>query len=114
MLQSSISPVFKYQYSYWLMVSLSQYILNAFPEPILSLSFELTKLLPVQSAISHTAESLISLARELRRSGSDILVEEDLAAVFGRGKIDSPVETQFKDVVKVTSFTPLHSSSEIV
>lgn len=79
-----------------------------------SLSLELSKLLPVQSAISHTAESLINLARELRRSGSDILVEEDLAAIFSRGKIVSSVETHFKDVVKVASFTPLHPGSQII
>lgn len=79
-----------------------------------SLTLELTNLLPVRSVISHTAESIIRLARELRRSGSDILVEEDLAAIFGRGKIVSSIEKHFKDVVKVTSFTPLHPGSEII
>ena len=41
-------------------------------------------------------------------------MEEDLAAIFGRGKIVSSIETQFKDVVKVASFTPLHPGSDII
>jgi hypothetical protein len=79
-----------------------------------SLSLELAKLIPVRSALTYTAESVISLARELRRSGSDILVEEDLEAIFGRARIVPSVETHFKDVVKIASFVPLHPGSEII
>ena len=46
------------------------------------LSLELAKILPVRAAISYSAELLVNLVRELKRSGSDFLVEEDLAAVF--------------------------------
>ena len=42
------------------------------------------------------------------------MVEEDLAAIFSRGKIVPSLENHFRDVVKVTSFTPLHAGSEIV
>ena len=79
-----------------------------------SLSLELASLLPVRSALTYTANSIISLARDLKRSGSDILVEEDLAAIFGRAKIVPSVETHFRDVVKIASFVPLHPGSEII
>jgi hypothetical protein len=78
-----------------------------------SLSLELMKLPPVQSALAYSAESIISLARALKRSGSDILVEEDLGSIFGRAKIVHSLEKHFKDVVKIASFVPLHPSSEI-
>jgi hypothetical protein len=79
-----------------------------------SLSLELMKLPPVQSALAYSAESIISLARALKRSGSDILVEEDLGSIFGRAKIVHSLEKHFKDVVKIASFVPLHPGSEII
>ena len=79
-----------------------------------SLSVELMKLSPVQSALTYTVESIISLARALKRSGSDILVEDDLGAIFGRARIAPSVEAHFKDIVKIASFVPLHPGSEIV
>ena len=79
-----------------------------------SLSLELMKLPAFRTALTDTADSIISLMRDLRRSGSDILVEEDLAAIFGRAKIVPSVERHFKDVVKVASFVPLHPGSEII
>jgi hypothetical protein len=72
-----------------------------------SLSIELMKLPPVQSALTYTVESIISFARALKRSGSDILVEDDLGAIFGRARIAPSVEAHFKDVVKTASFVPL-------
>jgi len=79
-----------------------------------SVSLELAKLLPARAAVNYTAESILGFARELRRSGSDILVEEDLAAIFARGKIVPSVENHFRDVVKIASFAPLHAGSEII
>lgn len=79
-----------------------------------SLSLELTKLPPVQSVLAYSAESIISLARALKRSGSDILVEEDLGAIFGRAKIVHSLEKHFKYVVKIAPFVPLHPGSEII
>lgn len=79
-----------------------------------SLSLELTKLLPAQAALTYGVDAIVSLARELRRSGSDFLVEEDLAAIFSRGRVVPSLETHFRDVVKVASFTPLHAGSEII
>lgn len=79
-----------------------------------SLSLELAKIVPVQAALTYGVESILSFARELKRSGCDILVEEDLATIFSRGRVVSSLETHFRDVVKVASFTPLHAGSEII
>ena len=79
-----------------------------------ALSLELAKILPVRAAISYSAESLVNLVRKLKRSGSDFLVEEDLAAIFGRGKIEASLENNFRDVVKDALFTPLHAQSPII
>lgn len=79
-----------------------------------SVSVELAKILPARAALTYGAESIINLVRDLRRSGSDFLVEEDLAAIFSRGRVVSSLETHFRDVVKVALFTPLHAGSEII
>jgi hypothetical protein len=71
-----------------------------------ALSLELAKILPVRAAITYSAESLVKLVRALKRSGSDFLVEEDLATVFGRGKIEASLETNFRDVVKMHRSLP--------
>jgi hypothetical protein len=85
------------------------------PLPISAqLSVELTKILPVRQAANAIASSVYQLARELRKSGSDILVEEDLADIFSRFKIDSRLQLHFKDVVKLGSVGLLHSGSEIL
>lgn len=79
-----------------------------------AISLELSKILPIRSVISYSAESIINLFRALRRTGSDFLVEEDLAAIFGRVKIEDSLEKEFRDVVKIASITPLHAESSIV
>jgi hypothetical protein len=82
--------------------------------PQFSLSLELANILPIKSALTYTASTVVNLARELKRSGSDLLVEEDLAAIFGRAKIVTSVENHFKDVVKIASIVPLHPDSDII
>ncbi|MCJ1229757.1 hypothetical protein MMC12_006427, partial [Toensbergia leucococca] len=82
-----------------------------------SLSLELANLahlFPVRAGIAYTTESIITWARELKRTGSDFLVEEDLAVVFGRARIVPLLENHFRDVVKISSFVPLSGDSEIV
>ena len=79
-----------------------------------TLSVELTKLVPIRSMITYSAESIVKLVRALRRSGSDFLVEEDLAAIFGRMRIEPSLENEFHDVVKIASFTPFHAQSSII
>lgn len=79
----------------------------------LQLALELSNILPIRHAVNSAFTQLMNVARELRNSGSDIVVEEDLAAVFGRGRVSSELERAFKAVVKVQKFTPLYNGSEI-
>ena len=72
-----------------------------------SLALELSNVFPIRSAVDSEINWLIQFARDLRKSGSDIVVEEDLAAVFGRGIINSEVEDKFREVVKIQTFLPL-------
>jgi hypothetical protein len=64
-----------------------------------SLSLELTKLIPLQPIASGVTQALMFLARELRGSGSDIVVEEDLATLFRPFRIDCHMESTFRTVV---------------
>ncbi len=78
-----------------------------------NLSVELAKVFPVREAVAGGAESLASLVRAMRRSGSDFLVDEEIAAIFGRGRIESSLERSFRDAVKDASFTSLYANSVI-
>jgi hypothetical protein len=78
------------------------------------LSLELTNVFGVARQGVQLAKDFVNLARDLRQSGSDILVEEDLAGIFGRGRIDSQLEKSFKSSVsKDTSRTNLYTGSAI-
>lgn len=77
------------------------------------LSLELTKAFPVREAAVEggklVKKLLLDLARRLRNSGSDILVEEDLAAVFGRGMVAHGLETRFKEeIIQNTKVSPIY------
>lgn len=73
-----------------------------------SLALELSNVFPIRAVVESAAAQLFKFARDLRRSGSDILVEEDLAIVFGRGRIDPELEKKFKDAVKIQTFAPFY------
>jgi hypothetical protein len=84
-------------------------VLNGF-----QLSLELTNVFGSALAAASVAKGLINFSRELRKSGSDIVVEEDLADIFGRGKVVSDLEVQFKRVILAnTTITPLHRSCDV-
>lgn len=72
----------------------------------LQIGVELTKLFGTavaKTAANNVYESILTLARNLRLSGSDLLVEVDLADVFGRGKITQNIEQQFRtEVLRAT------------
>ena len=74
-----------------------------------ALTKELTRLLPpVGWAASKAADALISHVRDLRQSGSDIVVEDDLVKVFGRCRVSSTLASSFKTLVtQSTSNVPL-------
>ncbi|EED13650.1 hypothetical protein TSTA_099050 [Talaromyces stipitatus ATCC 10500] len=70
----------------------------------IQLSFELMRLIPTELVTVGTTQ-LLNFARELRTSGSDTVVEEDLAAIFGRGHISPEIEPAtayigFDDIMK--------------
>ena len=73
----------------------------------LQVSLELTNLLPIKEAVIAAGSYLLSFARDLKASGSDIVVEADVASVFGRGVIQREVENNFRQAVSVTTVTPL-------
>ncbi|RJE25781.1 hypothetical protein PHISCL_01894 [Aspergillus sclerotialis] len=78
------------------------------------LSIELTKILPIREAISAVTRPILQQARELKRSGSDFIVEEDLAAVFGRGRIDTKLERHFKSTISPAKVEIMYPASDIV
>ena len=79
-----------------------------------SFNLELAKILPIRAAVTYTGEALVELVGSLKASGSDFLIEEDLATIFGRGKIDSVLENKFQSVVRINSISPLYGGSDIV
>lgn len=79
----------------------------------LSLSLELAKVFPLCETLTNGVEQLANLVRALKRNGSDFLVEEDLADIFGRGNIESSLEKDFRAVVKTISFRSLYPVSPI-
>ncbi len=82
----------------------------------LSLSLELAKVFPIREALTSGAEqlaNLVNLVRALKRTGSNFLVEKDLAEIFRRGKIEPSLEQHFRDVVKTESFQVLHAGSSM-
>ena len=89
---------------------------------VFQLNLELAKAFPVREAAvegGKLAKKLIlDLARRLRNSGSDILVDEDLASVFGRGMVAHGLETRFKEEIikntNVSQYTMAASCSSAV
>ena len=66
----------------------------------LRFSLELAKVFPVGEAIQYVGNSVLSWARDLRKSNSDLVVESDLAELLGRLKIQSEFERNFRQRVK--------------
>jgi len=77
------------------------------------LALELSSVFPVKELVSSAASQILIFARDLRKSGSDVVVEEDLAEVFGRGRVSSELEKKFKDAVNIHTFTPLSKGSQM-
>lgn len=78
-----------------------------------SLSLELTKFVPLGPIASALGHGVLALARDLRNTGSDLLVEEDLVAIFGRNRIESQFESSFKTVVRESTSKQLATSLDI-
>ncbi|KAI9706957.1 MAG: hypothetical protein M1820_004544 [Bogoriella megaspora] len=62
-----------------------------------ALSLELTRVIGAAASVVPAAvDRLFNDARELKKSGSDIVVEEDLAVIFRQMRIDPAFENKFK------------------
>jgi hypothetical protein len=79
-----------------------------------SLSVELTKLLPLGPILNTVGRGFLNLARDLQNSGSDIVVEADLANVFGRNRIESRFESTFRTAVKESYTQRLNNFLDII
>ncbi|KAL9121869.1 MAG: hypothetical protein Q9187_001575 [Circinaria calcarea] len=79
----------------------------------LQLSIELSKVFPVRKGVESVATQILNYVRNSRKSGSDVMVEEDLADNFGRGKITPDIEDKFKAAVKISKVNELHQGCEI-
>ena len=77
------------------------------------LSLELTKAFPIRSVAESVGSKILAYARNARKSGSDIVVEADLAEVFGRGRIEYDIEQKFRKLVKIQGFSFLRDSCEV-
>ncbi|KIN02959.1 hypothetical protein OIDMADRAFT_178728 [Oidiodendron maius Zn] len=78
------------------------------------LSVELTNVFGGAAAAVSAVKDLISFSRELKKSGSDIVVEEDLADIFGRGRVVPDLKAKFKEVILArTGITPIHGDCVI-
>ena len=78
------------------------------------LSLELTKVFGSTVKAVSAGKALIDFARDLRKSGSDIVVEEDLADIFGRGRIEHNLEAEFKkQILGGTRIIPLYPDCDI-
>src|SRR5947207_2014284 len=51
------------------------------------LALELSNVFPIRDAVRAGGYHILELARDLRKPGSDLVVEEDLAEAFGKGRI---------------------------
>ncbi|KAL8824902.1 MAG: hypothetical protein Q9191_004741 [Dirinaria sp. TL-2023a] len=78
------------------------------------LAVELTNSFPAREIAGQAYHRVLGFARDLKRSGSDLVVEEDLAATFGRGQVNKEVEKRFKAaVLRNTHLHPLYRNSEV-
>ena len=72
-----------------------------------ALSLEVTKIVPVKLCLAKSVEAVMSLARSLQNSGSDIVIEEeDLALLFGRCRISPKMESNFKVYLQQSGMIP--------
>lgn len=77
-------------------------------------ALELSQILPIRQVVDTAAHQILDLARRLRLSGSDLLVEEDLTSFFGRVRINSGVADDFKKrILANTRIVPLPNNEAI-
>ena len=77
------------------------------------MSLELSRVTPIKDVANSTYQKVLEYARQVRMSGSDIVVEEDLATLFGQVRVSPELEEQYRQVVKIQRFVPLYKGCEI-
>jgi hypothetical protein len=70
------------------------------------LGLELTKFIPLDLLGSKATEAVINLAKSLQNSGSDLLVEHDLATIFGRCRLSPQMQSSFRTLVAQSRTEP--------
>ena len=79
-----------------------------------SVSVELTKLIPFVPLVKLASQGALTLVRSLSKTGSDLVIEHDLAAMFGRLRIEEHFARTFKTAVTVSKIHPIAAGLEIV
>ena len=77
-----------------------------------SLSLELGSLVPLVRIVNVASKSLLGLVRSFKKSGSDIVTEHDLAAVFGRVRVEEAFARTFEILLELQQLTSLPASSK--
>ncbi|KAI9766212.1 MAG: hypothetical protein M1835_007226 [Candelina submexicana] len=79
-----------------------------------SITVELTKLVPLVPVLNAGFQAAVTIARDLRKSHSDFVVEEDLAVVLGKNRISAAFETRFRELIKTSNVQQLAAYLDVV
>ncbi|MCJ1417116.1 hypothetical protein MMC32_003455 [Xylographa parallela] len=82
--------------------------------PQFAVSYELSNLVPVVPILNLASRGLLELVRDFQSSGSNLITEHDLAAIFGRSYIDAQFASTFKTAVQKSKIRRLAGIAEIV
>lgn len=70
-----------------------------------ALFLEISRLVPMKFVASKAYEKVMSLERDLQDSGSDIVIEEHLADIFGRNQVSSKFVSSLTTVINQSDTT---------
>ena len=77
------------------------------------ISLEISRIKPIRDVSRIVYDSFLDYGRRCRRSGSDVMVEADLAALLGRVLIREELEKEYRNIVRIQSFVPLYKGCEV-
>ena len=79
-----------------------------------ALSYELSKIVPVNSIVSVASKGLLKLVRDFQDSGSNLVTEHALAEILGRSHISPQFASTFRTGVKESRIYRLVGIAELV
>ena len=79
-----------------------------------ALSYELSKIVPVNSIVNVASKGLLKLVRDFQDSGSNLVTEYDLAQILGRNYISPQFASTFRTGVKESRIYRLVGIAELV